>query len=188
MKLDLNTTALILIDLQKGIVSNDLEPRSGQDVVANARKLADHFRESGGTVVNVHVNWSPSGEDMPSRNSDEQWLPDETPGKDFSQFEEGIFKEGDIEILKHHWGAFVGTELDLQLRRRDIKTVVIGGIATNMGVESTVRSAYEFGYDVVIAEDLCATRSKALQDVALEQVLPKLARIVSSSQLELSNG
>jgi nicotinamidase-related amidase len=59
----------------------------------------------------------------------------------------------DIVITKRQWGAFYGTELDQLLRRRHIKTLVLGGIVTNFGVESTARAAYDRGYALVFAED-----------------------------------
>ena len=64
-------------------------------------------------------------------------------------------RDGDLIIAKHQWGAFYGTELDLQLRRRKIDTIVMGGIATNMGVESTARDAYELGYGRFWSKTLC---------------------------------
>ena len=64
----------------------------------------------------------------------------------------------DLVITKRQWGAFHGTELDLQLRRRGIRCIVLGGIATNIGVESTARAALELGYELVIAEDMCGGR------------------------------
>ncbi|WP_375394602.1 isochorismatase family protein [uncultured Sphingomonas sp.] len=89
---------------------------------------------------------------------------------------EGLHRDGDVVVLKHHWGAFTGTDLDLQLRRRGVKTIVLAGIATNMGVESTARSAWELGYDLVIVEDLCSARSAAQHAFAVENIFPQLSR------------
>ncbi|WP_430365176.1 isochorismatase family protein [Trinickia sp. NRRL B-1857] len=61
--------------------------------------------------------------------------------------------ERDILITKRQWNAFYGTELDLQLRRRGVQTIVLGGISTNIGVESTARAAFEHNYSIVFAED-----------------------------------
>src|SRR3546814_3892582 len=73
------------------------------------------------------------------------------------ELDEGLARPTDLRITKHQWGAFYGTDLDLQLRRRRIETVVIGGIATNFGVESTARAAHEHGYAPVLVEDACAS-------------------------------
>ena len=72
-------------------------------------------------------------------------------------------------ITKHNWGAFYGTELDLQLRRRGVGTIVLGGIATNFGVESTARDAYERNYALVLAEDAMTSMSADLHALAVEK-------------------
>src|SRR5580704_9584410 len=61
-----------------------------------------------------------------------------------------LAQPGDILITKRQWGAFHGTELDLQLRRRGIQAIVLAGIATNIGVESTARQAWELGFSLII--------------------------------------
>lgn len=73
--------------------------------------------------------------------------------------------------------AFFGTELDLQLRRRGCRTLVICGVATNMGVEATARAAFDLDYDVVIAGDACGSVSAEFHAFALEKLLPRIARV-----------
>jgi nicotinamidase-related amidase len=68
-------------------------------------------------------------------------------------------RESDIEVTKRQWGAFYGTDLELQLRRRGIDTIILCGISTNIGVESTARNAWELGFNLVIAEDACSAAS-----------------------------
>jgi nicotinamidase-related amidase len=166
------TTALILIDLQKGIVAGDKGPRSGAEVVASAKELASRFRAAGALVVLVHVGFR----DRPT-------LPKEPTPASFIEFVEGLEQDGDITVLKHHWGAFTGTDLDLKLRRRGIRTVVLGGIATNFGVESTARSAWELSYDVVIVEDVTTSRSAPLHAFAVEHIFPQIARVVKAQDI-----
>ena len=84
------------------------------------------------------------------------------------------------------WGAFHGTELDLQLRRRGIQTIVLGGVATNMGVESTARQAWEHGYAVVLAEDATSGLSAQMHDFAIGNTFPRISRVVTSADLTLS--
>lgn len=182
--LDPRTTALILIDLQKGIVPHAGGPRSGEEVVATARTLADRFRAAGAPVVLVHVGFTPAT--MPSQNVDRPSLPAGGTPPEFSEFLPDLRQPDDIVVLKHHWGAFTGTDLDLQLRRRGVRTVVIAGISTNMGVESTARSAWELSYDVVIAEDACASRSAELHAFAIENILPQIARVMASGDIQLA--
>ena len=181
---DPRATALILIDLQDGIVAGDKGPHSAADVVARGKTLADRFRAAGAPVVLVHVGFTP--DTMPSRNVDQPRLPAEGTPPAFSAFVEGLRQDGDIVVLKHHWGAFTGTDLDLQLRRRGIRTAVIAGIATNFGVESTARSAWELSYDVVIVEDASTSRSAELHAFAIEHILPQIARVVQSDAVTLA--
>ena len=182
--LDPATSALVLIDLQQGIATPDKAPRTGADVVATARDLAARFREAGATVVLVHVGMTAA--EMPSLNVDKPALPADGTPPGFADLAEGLQQDGDIVVLKHHWGAFTGTDLDLQLRRRGCKTIAIAGIATNFGVESTARSAWELSYDVVIVEDACSSRSAELHAFAIDNILPAIARIVSSDAVSFA--
>ncbi|MDB5707916.1 MAG: hydrolase [Sphingomonas bacterium] len=184
--LDPATTALILVDLQNGIVGMQIAPRSGPEVVETAKALAARFRAAGAPVVQVHVGWRADGADRPSQAADRPspFPPGGLP-EAFTQFSDGVREPGDIAVLKHHWGAFTGTDLDLQLRRRGIRTVVLAGIATNFGVESTARSAWELSYDVVIAEDATTSRSAELHDFAIQHILPQIARIRPGAEIAL---
>lgn len=175
------TTALVLIDLQKGIVGMDLAPRSGMAVVATATDLAARFRAARAPVVLVHVDFTeglapPQDVDTPStfQRTD-----------DWSDFINGLRHDGDIVVTKHHWGAFTGTDLDLQLRRRGVKTIVLGGIATNFGVESTARSAWEHSYNVVIAEDACSSAKTEAHRFAVDMIFPRIARVVKAGDVVL---
>lgn len=179
--LDPRTTALILIDLQHGIVPRAKAPRSGEAVVATAKTLAARFRAAGAPVILVHVGFTPGT--MPSQKVDRPGLPPQGTPPEFSDFAPGVREVGDIVVAKHHWGAFTGTDLDLQLRRRGCTTVVIGGIATNMGVESTARSAWELSYDIVIAEDATATVTAEMHDFAIETILPQISRVTTCAEI-----
>lgn len=181
--LDPRTTALILIDLQAGIVPGDKGPRSGAAVVETAKALATRFRAARAPVALVHVGFS--ADEAPSLNVDRPSLPREGTPPGFTDFVDGVREPGDLVVLKHHWGAFTGTDLDLQLRRRGVKTVVIAGIATNFGVESTARAAWELSYDVVVAEDACTSRSADLHAFSVDTILPQIARVVQSGELSL---
>ena len=73
----------------------------------------------------------------------------------------GLAEPGDLKITKTTWGAFFRTDLDAELKRRGIRTIVLGGVATQFGVESTARQAWELGYELVIVRD--ATTSMAIE-------------------------
>ncbi|HEX4508973.1 MAG TPA: hydrolase [Burkholderiaceae bacterium] len=177
------TTALVLIDLQKGILDYAKEPHSSTTVLAHAIALADACRRAGITLVRVRVGWSADGGDRlttpvdapaPAEPAPADWL-DEPDG--FASY------PGDIDILKHQWGAFYGTALDLQLRRRGIRTLVLAGIATAIGVESTARDAYERGYALVVPEDACGSPSAASHAHSMTVILPRLARVRSTAEV-----
>jgi len=184
LTLDPRATALILIDLQAGILALPTAPRPASEVLNAAKALAGRFRAAGALVAPVRVDFAANFADAPPQRVDQPMTapPGGRPAN-WAELADGVAAPGDVVITKHQWGAFTGTELDLQLRRRAIKTVVIGGIATNFGVESTARHAWELSYDVVIAEDLCATFSAEMHDFAIQRILPRLARIVTSDAI-----
>jgi nicotinamidase-related amidase len=91
----------------------------------------------------------------------------------------------DVMVTKRQWGAFYGTDLDLQLRRRGVRTIVLGGIATSIGVESTARNAWEHGYELVVCEDLCADLSAETHASSFKHIFPRLSRVVSSRAITL---
>ena len=104
-----------------------------------------------------------------------------------AELADGLAEPSDLRITKRQWGAFHGTELDLQLRRRGVTTVVIGGIATNMGVESTARAAHEHGYAVVLAEDATTGLSADMHAFAFEHIFPMLGRVAKTGEIELQS-
>ena len=186
-KLNPKSTALVLIDLQQGVVGMQLKPRTGNDVLANATKVAQQFRDAHALVVLVRVAFAEDFADAPPRNVDQpmQRPADGLPAE-WSTLAPGLMVPGDLVVTKRQWSAFHGTELDLQMRRRGVRTIVLGGIATNFGVESTARQAWEHNYDVVVLEDLCASASAELHEMALRHVFPRFSRVTSSSALALS--
>jgi nicotinamidase-related amidase len=183
MQLNAKTTALVLIDLQKVVLAMPVLPHAAATVYERSMKMAQRFRTAGSVVVQVRVSFSPDLRDAPQapvdKPSNYAALP---PGWD--EFPEPP-PPSDLIITKRHWGAFYGTELDLQLRRRGIRTIVLAGIATNIGVESTARSAAEHGYELVIPEDLCACVSAESHAFSFKNVLPRLARITTSEVVRL---
>lgn len=182
-KLDPSSTALVIIDLQKGILQiPTLAPNSGEQVVSNAAKLVSSLRNAGALIVPVHVG-SKDGKDMPNvtvenamrsgaRNPD--WM-DITP-------ELGI-NEQDHIILKHNWSAFYGTDLDLQLRRRGIKTVVLCGISTNLGVESTARDAFHHNYNQIFALDAMSATSREEHENSVNTIFPRIGLRASTAEI-----
>jgi nicotinamidase-related amidase len=186
LTLDPKTTALVLIDLQKGIVSRpNMAPRSGAEVVKNAALLLAKFREQKAVTVLVHVTFTGDGRDVLRPAADSPSAPKlaELPS-DWAEFVPEIAPgAGDLVITKRQWGAFHGTELDLQLRRRGVRTIVLAGIATNYGVESTARAAYEHGYEQLFVEDAMTTQNADAHQLALEHVFKRIGRITDTQSV-----
>src|SRR6202044_71473 len=185
--LNASSTALVLIDLQKGILGYSLVPITGQELSARGHALAERFRAAGATVVLVNVDFAADGGDMLRQPVDEASpMPAGGFPAGWSEFPPGLQQPGDIKITKRQWGAFHGTELDLQLRRRGIRTIVLGGIATNIGVESTARQAWEHGYSLILVEDATSALSSEMHDFAIGNIFPRISRVVKSADLTLS--
>ncbi|MDQ1723209.1 MAG: hypothetical protein QOG52_237 [Frankiaceae bacterium] len=177
------TTALVLIDLQRSVVAMPVEPHSAASVVANSVALADAFREAGGLVVLVHVFTSPDGGDA-LRSLVDRPRPASVPAPGAAEIVPELRPDDRaIVVRKRNWGAFYGTDLDLQLRRRGVRTVVLGGIATTMGVESTARSAHEHGYHVVLVEDAMSGLVAAEHAFSVEHVFPRIGRVTSTAEV-----
>ncbi|MDB5313521.1 MAG: nicotinamidase-like amidase [Gemmataceae bacterium] len=186
LRLDPRSTALVLIDLQNGVVGMPLAPRSGAEVVQAGRHLADRFRQAGAPVVLVTVDFAADGGDVLRQPVDKPRLPGGRPAG-WADLVDGLARPGDLLVTKHQWGAFYGTALDLKLRRRGIRTIVLGGIATNMGVESTARQGWEHGYAVVVAEDATASRTADMHAFAVGTIFPLISRVTASRNIELRN-
>lgn len=177
--LDPRKTALVLIDLQKGILGFAKAPYDSAQVLAAAGALAQRFRALGAAVVLVRVGWSAGHADYPAQPVDQPApLPPGGLPADWLDFPAELPPSpGDILIVKRQWSAFYGTELDLQLRRRGIETIVLGGVVTGIGVESTARAAWEHGYAVVLAEDACSAPNGDHHRFSMATIMPRIARV-----------
>jgi nicotinamidase-related amidase len=177
-------TALVVIDLQRGIAAAPTAPHLASDVVAHAAALAVALRAAGGTVVLVHVTPSVDGRDgLRPQTDTPAWGPGPRPA-DWAEIVPELGPEpGDVVITKRQWGAFCGTELDLQLRRRGIDTILLAGISTNVGVESTARDAFERGYEQVFVEDAMAARSPDEHANTVRTLFPRIGRVRSTAEV-----
>jgi nicotinamidase-related amidase len=180
LSLDPKSTAIVMIDLQHAVVGRDVKPHSAADVVERSKKLADAVRAKGGVVVFIHVILS----DFLSLNVDEgMQMPKELPAEASDIVPTAGMQPGDLLISKKHWGAFAGTNLEQELRSRGVDTVVLTGIATNIGVESTLRQGTGLGFHFVVVEDACSTFSPEMQEFAVKHIFPRLARVRSTEQV-----
>ena len=126
LKLDPRRTAIVVIDLQKGIIRMPGTPIPTPVVIANSARLLTEGRRVGAQPVLVHVGGSADGADRLHPASDQPMRTTAPPSPDWSDFiSELDHQPGDIVILKRQWGAFYGTDLDLQLRRRGLTTMIL---------------------------------------------------------------
>ncbi len=184
INLDYAKTALVVIDLQKGIVARETYPHTSEVVIKNASDIASAFRKRKMPVFLVRVNSSPDGKDRLIPITDQPSISSQALPSDWAEIVSDMGPEpGDFVITKHQWGAFYGTELDLQLRRRGITTIVLCGIATNIGVESTARFAFEYGYNQVFIEDAMAAMSVDEHSFTVAKTLPRMGVVRTTAEL-----
>ncbi len=173
------TPALVVIDLQKGIATR-VAPEVIAPVVDNSAKLAAAFRAQGWPVVLVNVTGgapgrTDAGKDAPARPA---------PDADWADLMPELGRqEGDILVTKKTWGAFYDTGLDDELKKRGVTQVVLTGVATSIGVESTARPAYEHGYHVALVSDAMADLDQAMHDHAIAKVFPRLGEVATTAEI-----
>ncbi|GII28219.1 isochorismatase family protein [Planotetraspora mira] len=154
------TSALVLIDLMPRIIALPLAPHSGEEVLRRSRRLAEVFRANDRPVALVRVE-RPNVTEQP-------------PGSDLV---DGLVEEGDIVVVKRTIGAFHETDLHDQLRRRDVTTLVLAGLVTTMGVESTARAASDHGYELEFVADAMSGLAADEHDFTIEKIFPRFGMV-----------
>lgn len=158
--------ALIVIDLQKGITGF---VDSSAEIVSRSAELARAFRAKGLPVVLVNVAGRAPGRTEAGIPKGLTFPPDWT-----ELVPELGQQPSDLLVTKHRVGGFIGTKLDELLRERGVTQVIFTGIATGSGVESTARSAYDLGYNVVFVTDAMADRDAEIHQHCITKAFPKL--------------
>ena len=168
--------ALIVIDLQKGIVAAPTA-HPASEIVARAAELARAFRERGLPVVLVNVTAR-----APGRT--DATPPTGARPADWTELVPELEKQpGDCIISKQRIGAFIGTSLDEVLRQRGVTQVFLAGISTSVGVESTARSAYDLGYNVVFVVDAMTDRDAGMHRHCVEKIFPRVGETATTSDV-----
>lgn len=170
------STALIVVDLQKG-VANLLPASAFDEVVRHAHELLEAFRARNLPVVLVNVAGGAPGRTEQSRTLTDlpaDWtelLPQLDP------------QPTDHRLTKRTWGAFTHTDLEAHLRSLSVTQVVIAGVATSIGVESTARQAYELGFNVTLAIDAMTDISPEAHHNCLTRMFPRLGETGTTGQI-----
>lgn len=177
-------TALVLIDLQRGITAL-IDPEALAEPVAAAASLAAAFRARSLPVVLVRMDFSPDAADAPRNRTSAGRRPSSArPPADWTQaLPELGAQPADLVVTKHRPGAFHGTDLDLQLRSRGITGIVLGGFATSLGVESTGRAAYDLGYNVTFAADALADFSPRAHEHSMAVTFPLFGEVDTAAAI-----
>jgi nicotinamidase-related amidase len=168
------TTALVVVDLQKGLAG-----APGFDgALARSVELAGAFRSHDLPVILVRVT---DGAQVPGRIDGVRRQRERAAGWD--EIVDELTGPDDIVVTKRNWGAFYGTDLDLQLRRRGVTQVVLTGVATSIGVESTARAAHEHGYHVTLAVDAMADIDPETHRNSIERIFPRLGETGTTAEI-----
>lgn len=168
--------ALVVIDLQKGIVGLPVA-HPVDEIVQRSASLAAAFRRHGLPVVLVNVTGG-----APGRTEAGGARP--TPPPDWADLVEELQPQlADHLVTKQRWGAFHGTSLDADLHERGVTQVVLAGVATSIGVESTARAAFEHGYHVVLATDAMTDMDADAHHSSIERIFPKLGETGTTAEI-----
>lgn len=169
-------TALLVVDLQKGIVGLPTAHPIA-NIVANAARLLEAFRRRGLPVVLINADGTAPGRTTQSRALGE------LPAGWTELVPELDRQPGDHVVTKRTWGAFTNTDLEQYLRQSAITQVVVAGVATSIGVESTARHAYELGFNVAIAIDAVTDGSIDAHNHSVQRIFPRLGEIGTTMQI-----
>jgi nicotinamidase-related amidase len=169
-------TALVVIDLQKGLSTYPtIHPFA--DVVSKTARLAEAFRRARLPVVLVTVGFHPDGGDMLLTRTDRpaRAMPTEP---EYCEIVDELGPEpGDLVVTKRQWSAFYGTDLDLQLRRRHVTGIVLTGVATSVGVDSTARAAHERAYNITFASDAITDVDPVAHGFVMDKMFPRIGEV-----------
>lgn len=178
-------TALVLIDVQNGTLAMPMAPHGPRDIIERSATLARHCAAAGVTVVLVRVAFAENYADRPHSLVDAAMMlpPGGMPAAWWEFPAEIAAIKADVLVTKRQWSAFYGTELDLQLRRRGITTIILGGLMTNFGVESTARDAWQHNYSVVLAEDVSSSLNAEMHNFAIANTLPRVAMVRPAAEI-----
>ncbi|HEX3741515.1 MAG TPA: isochorismatase family protein [Terriglobales bacterium] len=174
-KLD-TLAALVVIDLQKGITGlPTVHPAA--EIIGRAAQLARTFRERKLPVVLVNVAGG-----APGRT--DAGPPKFVRAADWAELVPELDQQPEDHLVtKNTWGAFLGTDLDPYLRQHKVTQIVLAGIATSIGVESTARSAYDLGYNVVSVTDAMTDRDADAHRNSVEKIFPRMSETASTEDV-----
>jgi nicotinamidase-related amidase len=171
--------ALVVIDLQKGLRGRPTAHPFDQ-IVQNAAGLAQAFRRHGLPVVLVNVTGGAPGRTEAGSALGAGF----TPPADWADLLDELEQQpDDLLVTKTTWGAFHGTSLDARLRALGVTQIVLTGVSTSAGVESTARAAHEHGYHVALATDAMTDTNPDAHQNSIERIFPRLGETATTAEV-----
>ncbi len=194
--LDPRRTALLLIDFEKGVLpppeSTMARLMSEGGTLANAGRIADACRNAGVPVVLVKVERRADYADIADYVTDlvlqgkaksNKQVVRLVEGTDEVEFADELQpRPGDYVVVKRRVSAFYGTPLEIYLQTLGVDTLLFGGVWTNMGVESSVRDAYDRNYNIVVLSDCCAAYSQEAHEYPIKNIFPRIGRVMTTDE------
>lgn len=176
--LDSSKTALLTLDLQKGIVA--MIP-DGEAVLPAAAKAVDFARAQGIRVIHVGLGFAPGHPEISDTSPFVRVKQGNlyVRGTEASEFHPAIFAPGELIVYKQRIGAFSENELHLILRAQGIERLVLMGLATSGIVLSTLRRAFDLDYHCTVLADACADRDEEIHRVLMHKVFAQQAKVLS---------
>lgn len=179
--MDISKSALILIDLQKGVTAVDLKPHKAEQIIENANTLIKKFRKENGFIVFVRTAFIDNKDILPA---DKKLRSLSDLKESFDQIDSRLdFKQSDYLVSKRGFSAFFGTDLDLELRRHNIENLVFVGVSTHIGIDTAARDGYQLNYKIYFVEDAISAPKKQQHEFVINEIFPLYGEVLKTSSL-----
>jgi nicotinamidase-related amidase len=187
MQFEPKRSALLSMDLQAGVVSVYVKD---ERFIARAAGMIERARRAGLLIVHVKVGLRPEVPEASPRNRFLSAVKASPRHQQFFQGESGAIHPAlspaasDLVVTKSRISAFAGTDLDLLLRAHDVDTLVMFGVETSGVMLSTLLTAFDADYNIVVIKDCCADHDSELHHILLDKFFPRLATVVTASEFQ----
>ncbi|WP_125711482.1 isochorismatase family protein [Lacticaseibacillus porcinae] len=183
LELNLAKTAVVFIDLQQNILNAaPLYPSNAKSVIAANDRLSQAFKNTPALEVLVSVQ-TETFQHLYPFPAEKRHLANAEQPKLLLPIAQDPEADNVIQVTKHNPGAFFGTDLDLQLRRQGIDTIILAGVSTSNGVYATALDAFQYAYHVIVIEDACADRDLEKHDFFFTKMFDRIADVVSIEEI-----
>lgn len=183
-QIDLAHTAFVAIDLQNNILAaKTIGPSTPDQVLEVNNQLAERLENTAALIVQVTVNVHSVQTLFPFKESDQNGSTTPNTAQLMMPIAHDPFAKNVLIINKQNPGAFFGTDLDLQLRRRGIDTIILTGVSSSNGVYATAFDAYQQHYRLITVSDACADRDPESHQFFFSKIFPRVGWVTDSETL-----